>query len=172
MAVRLPQSVIAQVDAHITMLRTMSPWARVGRSEALRDLILRGLRSLDPQGEPAPVATAEDTPLGQPETSAPAVYVASPVPQADVVQAADTPAPTMAWHTPEASQGTPRASRRAHIKAAIPTKQEHPQGITAAEIAKITGIPRKEVLSDLRYIDGVAKAQERGHYVRVAQVQK
>jgi hypothetical protein len=106
-AVRLPQSVIDQVDAHITTLRTMSPWARVGRSEALRDLILRGLRSLAPQGEPAPEATAEDTPLVQHETSSHAVHVAYPAPQADVVQAADTPAPTRARQTPDTSQ-TPR----------------------------------------------------------------
>ena len=71
---------------------------------------------------------------------------------------------------PETSQDIPRARRRAQIQAVIPTEQEHPQGLTAAEIAKITGIPRKAVLSDLRYIDGIAKQD--GHYVRVAQVQK
>ena len=45
MAVRLPASVVAQVDAHIATLRASSPWARVGRSEALRDLVVKGLES-------------------------------------------------------------------------------------------------------------------------------
>src|SRR5262249_30216181 len=69
---------------------------------------------------------------------------------------------------PEAPQDTPLARRRAKIKAVTPTEHEHPQGITAAEIAKRTGIPRNTVLNDLRSIDGLAKKE--GHYVRVAQV--
>ena len=45
-AVRLPQSVIDQVDAHIETLRGANRWAKVARSDALRDLVLRGLDSV------------------------------------------------------------------------------------------------------------------------------
>ena len=45
-AMRLPISVLAQVDAHIDTLRQEAPWAKVGRSDALRDLVVRGLASL------------------------------------------------------------------------------------------------------------------------------
>jgi hypothetical protein len=52
-AIRLPISVVAQVDAHIETLRKAAPWAKVGRSDALRDLVVRGLASLS-QPLPAP----------------------------------------------------------------------------------------------------------------------
>jgi hypothetical protein len=52
---RLPVSVVEQVDAHVERLRKETPWAKVGRSDALRDLVLRGLASL----EPAPSLTEE-----------------------------------------------------------------------------------------------------------------
>jgi len=45
-AMRLPMSVLAQVDAHIETLRQEAPWAKVGRSDALRDLVVRGLASV------------------------------------------------------------------------------------------------------------------------------
>ena len=45
-AMRLPMSVLVDVDAHILFLRTATPWAKVGRSDALRDLVMRGLQSL------------------------------------------------------------------------------------------------------------------------------
>jgi hypothetical protein len=54
-AIRLPISVVAQVDAHIETLRKAAPWAKVGRSDALRDLVVRGLDSLS-QPQPAPTA--------------------------------------------------------------------------------------------------------------------
>ena len=54
-AVRVPLSVLREVDHHIPTLRTLTPWARVGRSEALRDLILKGLQSLHTTA--TPVAT-------------------------------------------------------------------------------------------------------------------
>ena len=77
-AVRLPASVLEQVDTHIATLRVLSPWARVGRSEALRDLILRGLQSLAPQpplASTAPGPKAKAAPKKQavhrtPETDA------------------------------------------------------------------------------------------------------
>ena len=52
-AMRLPMSVVAQVDAHIDTLRKGAPWAKVGRSDALRDLVVRGLQSLS-QPPPQP----------------------------------------------------------------------------------------------------------------------
>ena len=54
-AMRLPRSVLAQVDEHIETLRKTAPWAKVGRSDALRDLVVRGLASL-PQPQPTPEA--------------------------------------------------------------------------------------------------------------------
>jgi hypothetical protein len=50
---RLPVSVLAQVDAHIDFLRKSAPWAKVGRSDALRDLVQRGLASVS-QPQPTP----------------------------------------------------------------------------------------------------------------------
>ena len=45
-ALRLPASVIPVIDAHVETLRGANRWAKVGRSDALRDLVLRGLGSL------------------------------------------------------------------------------------------------------------------------------
>jgi hypothetical protein len=72
---RLPVSILAQVDAHIDTLRKLAPWAKVGRSDALRDLVQRGLASVSsPQPtpstqpaiplalEPAPIAEAQPVP--------------------------------------------------------------------------------------------------------------
>src|SRR5919201_763706 len=61
-AVRLPQSVLQEVDRHIATLRALSPWARVGRSEALRDLVMRGLASLTRAPGPAHAATGRRPP--------------------------------------------------------------------------------------------------------------
>jgi hypothetical protein len=61
-AVRLPQSIIDQVDAHIETLRAAAPWAKVGRSDALRDLVQRGLDSYARAAARAP----RETPLEQP----------------------------------------------------------------------------------------------------------
>ena len=54
-AIRLPMSVVVQVDAHIDTLRKGAPWAKVGRSDALRDLVVRGLHSLAPLQPPPPI---------------------------------------------------------------------------------------------------------------------
>lgn len=69
-AVRLPRSVLAEVDTHIERLRTVAPWARCGRSDALRDLVLRGLASIvsltatesNPPIEPPPIPHETLTP--------------------------------------------------------------------------------------------------------------
>ena len=58
-AMRLPMSVVAQVDAHIDTLRKGAPWAKVGRSDALRDLVVRGLQSLS---QPPPQPTKPTLP--------------------------------------------------------------------------------------------------------------
>jgi hypothetical protein len=88
-AMRLPMSVLAQVDAHIDTLRKTAPWAKVGRSDALRDLVVRGLASLSqPQPAQVPLTTQPAIPLTlegvpasertQPPTPAP---TAEPMPE-------------------------------------------------------------------------------------------
>ena len=47
-AMRLPQSVLDQVDAHVDWLREQHPAFKIGRSDALRDLVQRGLTALHP----------------------------------------------------------------------------------------------------------------------------
>lgn len=61
-AMRLPMSVVAQVDAHIDTLRKLAPWAKVGRSDALRDLVVRGLASVSSPHPSTPAPAAEVQP--------------------------------------------------------------------------------------------------------------
>src|SRR5712691_1592423 len=121
-AVRVPQSVLDQVDTHIATLRTMSPWARVGRSEALRDVILRGIASLASQAPPAPVPIAPDmppVPHDQPPLPRAPEYGRAPlVRQPDNEPSGREAAPAETADTP--GTDTPVARRRARVLAVVP----------------------------------------------------
>jgi hypothetical protein len=92
-AMRLPVSVLAQVDAHIDTLRKLAPWAKVGRSDALRDLVVRGLASVSslqpaPPTQPALPIALEGVPASERlQSVAPApVAEAQPEPQPETIQ--------------------------------------------------------------------------------------
>ncbi len=137
-AVRLPQSVLDQVDTHITTLRTMSPWARVGRSEALRDVILRGIASLAPQAPPAPVPLAPDRPPVPPDQPPLPLVTARPqrAPEPHTVFPAveAEPPKASAVHT----QKTPLAEARAR---ALDLRQQHKGYGKIADVLNEEGFP-------------------------------
>ena len=83
-AVRVPQSVLKEVDNHIQTLRTLTPWARVGRSEALRDVLLKGLLSLQTTATPIASALVDTTPPRSTHAARPPLLPTSaPVPSYD-----------------------------------------------------------------------------------------
>jgi hypothetical protein len=56
LAVRVPHTWMLQIDTHVETLRTAAPWAKAGRSDAIRDLLWRGLESLHaPAAPPDPL---------------------------------------------------------------------------------------------------------------------
>jgi len=96
-AMRLPMSVLAQVDAHIETLRKAAPWAKVGRSDALRDLVVRGLQSLS---HPSPQPT-QRTPRQPATTQQPALPIAlEGVPASQAQPLAPAPRPARTSKTP------------------------------------------------------------------------
>ena len=98
-AMRLPVSVLPQVDAHIDTLRKTAPWAKVGRSDALRDLVVRGLQSL---AQPAPPVPPQPAHLSI-ETQ-PAVPIAlEGVPPSQTQPVAPTPQPARKRPTSDAA---------------------------------------------------------------------
>jgi hypothetical protein len=104
---RLPVSVVEQVDVHVERLRKETPWAKVGRSDALRDLVLRGLATL----EPAPSPT-EDVPFPTAETELiPDVAPVAPTPPPAASPGPALPAPVES-PPPSAEPPAPAAGKR------------------------------------------------------------
>jgi hypothetical protein len=62
-AVRLPESVLERVDEYASCLRHEAPWAKVGRSDALRALVLEGLKAVTDLGRFPLRATPRDAPI-------------------------------------------------------------------------------------------------------------
>lgn len=54
--VRVPASLLAQIDAHRATLQQTYPWIAVNRSDAARDLLMRALQALAGDPEPGPLA--------------------------------------------------------------------------------------------------------------------
>jgi hypothetical protein len=68
-ATRLPESMLQAVDAHIAVLHTQAPWARVNRADALRDLVQRGLQQASGGGTVADVPSTGPALLGMEQTA-------------------------------------------------------------------------------------------------------
>ena len=100
-AVRLPQSVIDQVDAHIDTLRSGARWAKVGRSDALRDLVLRGLESIKTPSLP-PHADTQQPAIPLALEPAPKAMLRPTEPQADASQETQPSLP-LCTDTPQAA---------------------------------------------------------------------
>ena len=114
-AMRLPMSVVAQVDAHIDTLRKGAPWAKVGRSDALRDLVVRGLQSLSPSQPTPPI---QPQPAQVPLTTQPALPIAlEGVPASERVQ---PPAPVLVVEPQAAHKSKTPSSRRKDGKGGNP----------------------------------------------------
>jgi hypothetical protein len=45
---RVPLSLMPAIEAHTTRLRRQTPYLKVSQADALRDLLIRGLQSIDP----------------------------------------------------------------------------------------------------------------------------
>lgn len=99
-AMRLPMSVLAQVDAHIDTLRQEAPWAKVGRSDALRDLVVRGLASVTrrPTRQATPTPPQPALPLAPPPPPPPIgpqpPLALEPAPASEVRPACTTKTPS------------------------------------------------------------------------------
>ena len=66
-AVRVPTSWLEAVDAHIATLRQAMPYARIGRSEALRDILFHWVQTQQASGmtQPQPQEDAEKSVAAQ-----------------------------------------------------------------------------------------------------------
>jgi len=129
MSTRLPKSIADRVTAHVETLRAAVPWAKLGPSDALRDLVLRGLQSLNLQALPVP--TMQGPPQAAhsaPSNATPAPPVPdTPVPQAEAVQSLDTALPRGLG---------PGDELPPHIRA-IADARAHYDKLTLAELAQL-----------------------------------
>jgi hypothetical protein len=148
-AMRLPMSILAQVDAHINTLRKGAPWAKVGRSDALRDLVVRGLQSLA-QLQPTP--SIQPQPAQVPLTTQPALPIAlESVPASQAQSLAPTSQPARKTKT--------SSSRRKDGKGGnpgIPDEKLQQIADTAAEYDKMS----LHELSQLLYDRGIHRATD------------
>jgi len=88
MSTRLPKSIADRVTVHVETLRAAVPWMKLGPSDALRDLVMRGLHSLTPQALPVP--TMQGPPQAA-HSAPPSTTPAPPVPQADAPERTPEP---------------------------------------------------------------------------------
>jgi hypothetical protein len=121
-AVRIPQSVMGEIDAHVERLRSASRWAKVGRSDALRDLILRALDSLTTPAPP--VVSPQPEPTG------------APAPGTNSVPPSKTTAP--AQKRQEASQATEGAYDTSRYYLGKLCKRGHEWGSTGQSLLRKT----------------------------------
>lgn len=119
-AVRVPASIMDEIDAHVERLRAASRWAKVGRSDALRDLILRALESLATPAPPASMPHTVQTPLGETRRQTETV----PVPRGEGSQQTET-LPALAEAMPQQTDRPPYDASKYRLGKLCPAQHDY-----------------------------------------------